>query len=109
MNIQTFPRDRSASLQSLHNSIAYEQAQLDTYLQLKLKDVHKRLSGSRALEVDRETRRYVAEFKKSEEVKSLVEFHTVIIHLTVDLWSVLEKQNSADGSVDSAESKTTMD
>ena len=108
-NIQTFPRDRSASLQSLHNSIAYEQAQLDTYLQLKLKDVHKRLSGSRALEVDRETRRYVAEFKKSEEVKSLVEFHTVIIHLTVDLWSVLEKQNSADGSVDSAESKTTMD
>lgn len=109
MNIQIFPRDRSASLQSLHNSIAYQQAQLDKYLQLKLKDGHKRLSGSRALEVERETRSYVAEFKKSKGIKALVELHTAIIHQTFDLWNALEEQDRADGNVDSAGSKTTME
>lgn len=106
-NIQTFPRDRSASLQSLHNSIAYQQDQLDVYLQLKSKDVHKRLPEKRALEVDREARKYVAGFMKSEGVKYLVELHTTIIHQTFDLWSALEEQDRADGNVDSAGSKTT--
>ena len=108
-NIQTLLRDRSASLQSLHNSIAYQQDQLDAFLQLKLKDIHKRLPENRALKVDREAREYVAEFKKSKSVKSLVELHTAIIHQTFDLWNALEEQDRAGGNVDSAGSRTTED
>lgn len=90
-NIQTFPRDQSASLQSLHSSIAYQQDQLDAFLQLKLKNIHNRLPQNRALKVDREAREYVAKFKKSEGVKSLVEIHTAIVDQTFELWSALEK------------------
>jgi len=90
-NIQTLLRDWSASLQCLHNSIAYQQDQLDAFLQLKLKNIHNRLPQNRALKVDREAREYVAKFKKSEGVKSLVEIHTAIVDQTFELWSALEK------------------
>ncbi|CAD0019737.1 unnamed protein product [Aureobasidium pullulans] len=112
MNVQVFPRNRSASfqsLQSLRNSLAHQQARLDICLQLKLKDIHKRLTEGHALEIDREVRKWMTEIRKPEALKVLVDLQTAIIHQTVDLWSTMEEQDRTDDDVGSAGSKTTME